>query len=274
MAADGLITIKSSYGPEETMNRLEAEVRSRRMTVFAHIDHAAGAAAVGLSLRPTELLIFGDARAGTPLMQSNQIAGIDLPLKVLVWQDASGIAWLTYQVTGPELLQNPIMWLFILAPLVLVFFISARINTLSVATARWLFFAYAALVGVSLSILFHIYTKSSITRVFFITAATFGALSLFGYTTRRDLSALARVSFWALIALIVFGIVLIFVHIPHGELIYSVLGLVVFAGLTMFDFQRLRRSKDLDSAPLLAASIFLDALNVFLFFLRIFGRNN
>ena len=101
--------------------------------------------------------------------------------------------------------------------------------------------------------------------------AGFGAV---GYATKRDLSGLARVSFWALVALIIFGIVLIFVHIPHGELIYSVLGLVVFAGLTMFDFQRLRRSKDLDSAPLLAASIFLDALNVFLFFLRIFGRNN
>src|SRR6516225_1916871 len=99
--------------------------------------------------------------------------------------------------------------------------------------------------------------------------AGFGAA---GYATRRDLSALARVSFWALIALIVFGIVLIFVRIPHGELIYSVLGLVIFAGLTMFDFQRLRRSSDLDSAPLIAASIFLDALNVFLFFLRIFSR--
>jgi uncharacterized protein (DUF302 family) len=97
MAANGLITIKSSYGPEETMNRLEAEVRSRGMTVFAHIDHAAGAAAVGLPLRPTELLIFGDARAGTALMQSSQAIGIDLPLKVLVWQDASGIAWLSYQ---------------------------------------------------------------------------------------------------------------------------------------------------------------------------------
>src|SRR6516164_11353682 len=99
--------------------------------------------------------------------------------------------------------------------------------------------------------------------------AGFGAA---GYATRRDLSALARVSFWALVALIVFGIVLIFVRIPHGELIYSILGLVVFAGLTMFDFQRLRRSRDLDSAPLIAASIFLDALNVFLFFLRIFSR--
>jgi modulator of FtsH protease len=101
--------------------------------------------------------------------------------------------------------------------------------------------------------------------------AGFGAA---GYATRRDLSGIARLCFWALIALIVFGIVLIFVRIPGGSLIYSVLGLVIFAGLTMFDFQRLRRSKDLDSAPLLAASIFLDALNVFLFFLRIFSRNN
>jgi FtsH-binding integral membrane protein len=101
--------------------------------------------------------------------------------------------------------------------------------------------------------------------------AGFGAA---GYATRRDLSGLARVSFFALIALIVFGIVLIFVRIPHGSLIYSVLGLVIFAGLTMFDFQRLRRSKDLSSAPLIAASIFLDLLNVFLFFLRIFSRSN
>ena len=101
--------------------------------------------------------------------------------------------------------------------------------------------------------------------------AGFGAA---GYATRRDLSGLARLCFWALIALIIFGIVLIFVHIPHGSLIYSVLGLVIFAGLVMFDFQRLRRTKDIQAAPLLAASIFLDALNVFLFFLRIFSRNN
>jgi FtsH-binding integral membrane protein len=98
--------------------------------------------------------------------------------------------------------------------------------------------------------------------------AGFGAA---GYATRRDLSAIARVCFWALLALIVFGIVLIFVRIPHGELIYSVIGLVIFAGFTMFDFQRLRRSQDVASAPFLAASIFLDVLNVFLFFLRIFS---
>jgi FtsH-binding integral membrane protein len=98
--------------------------------------------------------------------------------------------------------------------------------------------------------------------------AGFGAA---GYATRRDLSGIGRACFWALVALIVFGIVLIFVHIPHGDLIYSVLGLLIFAGLTMFDFQRLRRSTDLDSAPLIAANIFMDALNVFLFFLRIFS---
>ena len=98
--------------------------------------------------------------------------------------------------------------------------------------------------------------------------AGFGSV---GYLTKRDLSALGRISFFALIGLILFGIVLIFIRIPHADLLYSVIGLVVFAGLTMFDFQRLRRSQGIVSAPLLAASIFLDALNVFLFFLRIFG---
>jgi uncharacterized protein len=98
--------------------------------------------------------------------------------------------------------------------------------------------------------------------------AGFGAA---GYATRRDLAVVARICFWALLALIVFGIVLIFVHIPAGSLIYSVLGLVIFAGFTMFDFQRVRRTQDAAAAPLLAASIFLDVLNVFLFFLEIFS---
>ena len=98
--------------------------------------------------------------------------------------------------------------------------------------------------------------------------AGFGAA---GYATRRDLTAVARVCFWALLALIVAGIVLIFVHIPAANLVYSVLGLVIFAGFTMFDFQRLRTNTDITAAPLLAASIFLDVLNVFLFFLQIFS---
>src|SRR5450432_3280480 len=105
-----------------------------------------------------------------------------------------------------------------------------------------------------------------------------GATALFiagfgsaGYATRRDLSGLARLCFWALLALIVFGIVTIFVNIPNGDLIYAILGLVIFAGFTMVDFQRLRKTKDIRAAPLLAASIFLDILNVFLLLLSIFG---
>jgi uncharacterized protein (DUF302 family) len=96
MAAEGLISVPSRFGPKETMDRFEAEIRSRGMTVFAHIDHAAGAAAAGLTLRPTDLLIFGNAKAGTPLMQSAQTIGIDLPLKALVWQDEAGATWLSY----------------------------------------------------------------------------------------------------------------------------------------------------------------------------------
>ncbi|WP_426524764.1 DUF302 domain-containing protein [Bradyrhizobium sp. McL0615] len=96
MSADGLITVSSSFGPEETMKRLEAEVRAKGMTVFARVDHAAGAAEAGLPLRPTDLPIFGAARGGTPLMQAAQTIGIDLPLKALVWQDEEGKTFVSY----------------------------------------------------------------------------------------------------------------------------------------------------------------------------------
>lgn len=95
MAKDGVITVESSHGPTETMDRLKAAVEAKGLTVFAHIDHAAGAAQVGMPLRPTDLLIFGNAKGGTPLMQSAQIIGLDLPLKALVWQDEAGRTWLS-----------------------------------------------------------------------------------------------------------------------------------------------------------------------------------
>ena len=97
MAADGLITTPSSFGAKETLDRLEAEVEARGMTVFARIDHAAGAAEVGLPLRPTEVVIFGNARGGTPPTQADQAIGIlDLPLKALVFEDEAGKIWLAY----------------------------------------------------------------------------------------------------------------------------------------------------------------------------------
>ena len=92
----GLLSIRSRFGPNETMDRLEAAIRAQGMKIFARIDHAAGASEAGLELRPTEVIIFGNARGGTPLMQSAQTIGIDLPLKALVWEDASGTTWLSY----------------------------------------------------------------------------------------------------------------------------------------------------------------------------------
>jgi modulator of FtsH protease len=147
----------------------------------------------------------------------------------------------------------------------------------SAAASTVLLFVFGFLMGIATSPVLVYYANTNPQVLWQAGGATalfiagFGAA---GYATRRDLSWLWRISFFGLIALIVFGIVLIFVRIPHGSLIYSVIGLVVFAGLTMVDFQRLRRSRDFDSAPLIAASIFLDALNVFLFFLRIFGRGS
>jgi uncharacterized protein (DUF302 family) len=96
MPVQGLASLKSSHDPRETMNRLEAAVTAKGLTVFARIDHAAGASVAGLPLRPTEVLIFGNAKGGTPLMQAAQTIGIDLPLKALVWQDASGETWLSW----------------------------------------------------------------------------------------------------------------------------------------------------------------------------------
>src|SRR5690242_8856918 len=96
MAGEGLTTLRSDFPVETTVARLEAAAQAKGLTLFARIDHSAGAAAVGLSLRPTVLVIFGNARGGTPLMQAQQTAGIDLPLKALVWQDDSGATRLSY----------------------------------------------------------------------------------------------------------------------------------------------------------------------------------
>ena len=96
MTEDGLVSIISRYPARETMDRLLAALPARNMTVFARIDHAAGAAAVGMPLRPTELVIFGNPKGGTVLMQDRQRTGIDLPLKALVWEGADGKAWVSY----------------------------------------------------------------------------------------------------------------------------------------------------------------------------------
>ena len=141
-------------------------------------------------------------------------------------------------------------------------------------TSTGLLFAFGLLVGLASAPTIAYYADANPQAVWQAGGATalfIAAFGAAGYATRKDLSAYARLFFWALIALIVFGILLIFVQIPHGSEIYAILGLVIFAGYTMFDFQRLRMSTDTGSPSMLAASIFLDILNVFQFFLSLFG---
>jgi FtsH-binding integral membrane protein len=139
-----------------------------------------------------------------------------------------------------------------------------------------LLFGFGVLVGMGTAptIAYYLETNpQSVWQAGGATALFIAGFGTAGYATRRDLSGVARVCFWALLALIVFGIVAIFVNIPNSALIYSIVGLVIFAGFTMYDFQRLRRTQDIRAAPVLAASIFLDVLNVFLLLLNLFNRN-
>ncbi len=189
------------------------------------------------------------------------------------------VAWLTYQLTGPALLESPLMWVFILAPLGLVFFMSARINTLSASTARLLFFVYAASIGISLSTLLHIYTSASITRVFFIAAAMFGALSLFGYSTKRDLSGFGSFLLMGLIGVIIASVVNIFLRSTGLDWLISIIGVGVFAGLTAYDTQRIKAmydSRDDETAAgrksvIAALSLYLNFINLFMMLLRLLG---
>jgi FtsH-binding integral membrane protein len=145
-----------------------------------------------------------------------------------------------------------------------------RSEQLSVA----LLFAFGLLLGLAVAPALHAYAGADRRAVYEAGGATalfIAALGAVGYSIRQDLSSYIRYFLWALTGLIIFGVILIFVHFPGGAVIYSLAGLGIFAGLTLFDFQRLRTSRDIRTAPLLAASIFIDALNVFLLMLSLFG---
>src|SRR6266498_736911 len=156
------------------------------------------------------------------------------------------VAYFTNQLCGPTLYNSPVMWLLIFAPLALVFFLSWRIDTLSASTARALFFVYAALLGASLSIIFAVYTDASITRVFFISAAAFGGLSLWGYTTQRDLTGMGSFLMMGLIGVIIASLVNIFLKSSGLDWIISIVGVIVFAGLTAWDTQKIKEMYDVN----------------------------
>ncbi len=195
------------------------------------------------------------------------------------------VAWLTYQyaLANPAfrhaLFGTPLMWVIALAPLGLVFFLSFRIGQLQASTARLLFFIYAASLGLSLSTIFMVYTGASITRVFFISAAAFGALSLYGYSTPRSLNAVGSFLVMGLFGIIIASLVNIFLASSALQWTISVIGVVIFAGLTAWDTQKIKEFYDVRDDGSIAGrkvvmgalSLYLDFINLFLMMLRLFG---
>jgi len=207
------------------------------------------------------------------------------------------VAWLTYQAAGGDAIQvaggqisgltafgqavfsGPLMIVLLLGTLGMVFFMSYRINRLAASTALMLFFIYAGLLGLMLSSIFLAYTGASITRVFFISAATFGAMSLYGYTTQRDLTGVGSFMFMGLIGIIIAMLVNMFLHSSGLDWAISVLGVLIFVGLTAYDTQRIKEMySPMDDgtvagrkAVMGALSLYLDFINLFLMLLRLFG---
>ena len=186
---------------------------------------------------------------------------------------------------GVAMFVSPLKWLFILAPLAMVFVISFGIQRLKPATAQMLFWAFSALMGISLSSIFLVYTHTSIVRVFFITAASFGALSLYGYTTRRDMSGMGSFLLMGLFGVIIASLVNLFVASSALQFIVSVVGVLVFAGLTAWDTQRLKNEYiygyagaggDVAERAAItgALSLYLNFINLFTLLLQLLGQRD
>ena len=181
---------------------------------------------------------------------------------------------------GQAIYLSPLKWVVILAPLAMVFFLSFRINRMSVSAAQTTFWIYAALVGLSLSSLLLIYTGQSVVQTFFITAASFGALSLYGYSTKRDLSAMGSFLVMGLFGLIIASVVNIFLGSSALQFAISVIGVLIFAGLTAYDTQRIKEMYyDADGAEVMgrkaimgALTLYLDFINLFMFLLQFMGN--
>ena len=182
---------------------------------------------------------------------------------------------------GESLFFSPLRYVVIFAPLALVIFLSVRIQKMSVAAAQATFWSYAALLGISLSTIFVVYTAASITQVFFISAATFGAMSLWGYTTKRDLTGMGSFLFMGLIGVVIASIVGIFWHSSALQFAISVVGVLVFTGLTAYDTQKIKDMYYVGDDGTLAGrkaimgalNLYLDFINLFLMALRLFGNS-
>jgi FtsH-binding integral membrane protein len=204
------------------------------------------------------------------------------------------VAWLTFQAAivtnasdaivgltpfGQALFGSPLKWVIVLAPLGVVFYLSYRIGNMQASTARAWFFAFAAIFGLSLATIFMVYTATSITRVFFISAASFGALSLYGYTTQRNLSAMGSFLMMGVFGLLIAMVVNMFLVSSALQWVISVIGVLIFAGLTAYDTQTIKEYYDpMDDgtvagrkAVMGALRLYLDFINMFQFLLQLFG---
>jgi FtsH-binding integral membrane protein len=204
------------------------------------------------------------------------------------------VAWITFNMAvvtdasgaitgltpfGQAVFNSWLIWVLMLAPLALVFFISFRIGSLEAGTARTLFFLYAGLLGLSLSTIFLAFTMTSITRVFFVSAAAFGALSLWGYTTQRDLTAFGSFLIMGLFGIILASLVNIWLGSQGLSFVISIVGVLIFAGLTAWDTQRIKEMYSAQDdgtvagrkAVMGALALYLDFINLFLFLLRFMG---
>jgi uncharacterized protein len=235
---------------------------------------------------------YGPNTPRTMTRAQAEAAQIDVGLRRYMLQVynymASGIAltgicaYLT--ASSPTFLQaiygTPLMWVVMLAPLAAVFFLSFKINSIKFSTAQAIFWVYAALMGLSLASIFLVYTGTSIARVFFITAGTFGAMSLYGYTTKRDLSQFGSFLFMGLIGIVLASIVNIFLGSTMLQFAISVIGVLVFTGLTAYDTQRIKELySEIDDSEIYgkkalmgALTLYLDFINLFIMLMQLLGN--
>lgn len=248
---------------------VDAGLRSYMLKIYNYMS-------IGLAITGMAALgVYMFAVTGDPAAAAKSATGAAIAMK-------SGQYLTPFGVT---MFVSPLKWVFILAPLVMVFAISFGINRLRPATAQMLFWAFAALMGISLSSIFLVYTHTSIVRVFFITAATFGALSLYGYTTKRDLTGMGSFLMMGLFGIILASLVNIFLGSSLLQFVVSVIGVLVFAGLTAWDTQRLKNDyiygygsqggEIAEKAAITGAlSLYLNFINLFTLLLQLLGQRD
>ncbi|WP_243370052.1 Bax inhibitor-1/YccA family protein [Microvirga solisilvae] len=234
-------------------------------------------AQVDQGLRTFMLGVYNNMVLGLAI---SALVALGINMAAVTTNDAGRMALTEF---GRVLYGTPLMWVVALAPLAFIFFFSFRIDRMSAATARMTFFAFAAVMGASLSTLLIRYTGASVVQVFFITAAAFGALSLWGYTTRRSLSGMGSFLIMGLVGLIIASIVNIFVASSMLQFGISVIGVLIFAGLTAYDTQKLKEmylygNFDTEAAGKVsvmgALTLYLDFINMFQFLLALVGNRN